>query len=75
MATDPSKESQTKRILAWLLSGKELTALGALTAFGCFRLSARIYDLEKKGHVIHREMIIVNDKKVAKYWIEHEVTV
>jgi hypothetical protein len=73
--TDPSKESQVKQILAWLMSGRELTALDALNMFGCFRLSARIKDLENKGHVIHREMITINEKRVAKYWIPRETII
>lgn len=75
MATDPSKESQSKAILAWLLSGGELTALDAFRLFGCMRLSARIYDLINQGNIIHSEMIIVGGKRVKKYFVSHEASV
>jgi hypothetical protein len=73
--TDPSKESQVKQIHAWLMSGMEITPLEALNLFGCLRLSARIKDLENKGHVIKREMITVGKKRVAKYWIPRETII
>jgi hypothetical protein len=64
-------ESQCKRIRKYLESGKSLTALDALYQFGCFRLSARIYDLKDAGMNIEPEMIeITSDgkkKHVAKY--------
>jgi hypothetical protein len=73
--TDPSKESQVKKILAWLMSGRDLTSLDALRLFGCFRLAARIKDLEKSGHVISRQMVYVGDKKVMNYWMSRETIV
>ena len=42
-------ETQNKRIEKYLLSGRTLTPLEALYKFSCFRLSARIYDLRKRG--------------------------
>ena len=41
--------TQNQRILEYLKSGKTLTPLVALEKFGCFRLSARIFNLENKG--------------------------
>jgi len=69
-------ESQNKRIRRHLESGKTLTPLDALYAFGCWRLSGRIYDLRKLGvKIITRTKGITspsvyNGKKhVAEYYI------
>lgn len=50
---------QTERLLAWFATGRSITPLEALDAFGCFRLGARVYDLRKAGHLIERELIEV----------------
>ena len=44
-----SHKSQMQAIKEWLLSGKTLTPLEALENFGCFRLSAHIFNLKKEG--------------------------
>lgn len=75
MSTDLSKESQVKQILAWLRSGKEITPMDALNEFGCFRLAARIKDLENQGYTIHRELVRNGDKKYNKYWIPRETSI
>ena len=41
--------TQNEQVLAWLKQGKTLTPLDALDHFGCFRLSARIYELKELG--------------------------
>jgi hypothetical protein len=56
--------SQNKRIKAHLLSGKSLTSLDALYQFGCFRLSARIYDLRDEGMHIQAETVEITSKSV-----------
>lgn len=43
------KTSIKNRILAYLKTGETLTALEALFKFGCYRLSARIYELRAEG--------------------------
>mgnify|MGYP000044174794 CR=1 FL=1 len=48
-------ESQAADILKHLQSGKSITPIDALAKFGCFRLSARIYDLRADGHTIYME--------------------
>jgi hypothetical protein len=64
-------EAQKKRIAKWLNKGKTLTGLDAWYNFGCYRLSARIYDLRREGMNIESTMIeITSDgkkKHVAKY--------
>ncbi len=63
------KDSQNALIKGWLLNGHSLTTLDALTLFGCFRLSARISNLREEGYDIVTEMVEVNDKRIAKYYL------
>lgn len=44
-----------KQILAWLKKNKSITPLDALHYIGCYRLSARIYDLRHDGHIIETD--------------------
>ena len=62
-------DSQNALIKGWLLNGQSLTTLDALTMFGCFRLSARISNLKDQGMNIITEMVEVNDKRIAKYYL------
>ena len=62
-------DSQNALIKGWLLNGHSLTTLDALTLFGCFRLSARISNLREEGYDIVTEMVEVNDKRIAKYYL------
>jgi len=61
--------SQNMEILARLLAGKSITPLQALYRFGCFRLSARIYDLRRMGYDIKMVIIEENEKRYAKYFL------
>lgn len=66
--------TQSEMILLLLEDGIGLTPLEALYEAGCFRLSARIYDLRKQGHEIVRGWhSYVNSfgesKKIAQYWL------
>lgn len=63
-----SSESQNHRISEWLTSGHTITAIEALTLFGCLRLASRICDLRKRGLDIKKEKIRTNSGKwVTKY--------
>lgn len=64
-------ESQNALIKGWLLNGNSITALDALNMFGCFRLSARISNLKEQGMNITTEMVEINDKRIAKYSLNH----
>jgi hypothetical protein len=64
-----STDSQTALIKGWLLNGYSITQLDALNMFGCFRLSARIANLREEGLDILTEMVNVNDKRIAKYYL------
>ena len=67
-------ESQNKKILRHLSSGKKLTAYGALKMFNCFRLSARINDIRSDGHNIQKETLRTpQGKNVAEYYMEEEI--
>ena len=65
--------SQNRAILAHLLSGKAITALEALNICGCFRLSARIYDLRRRGHNIKTSTVLVNNKHIASYSLVSDI--
>ena len=62
-------ESQNALIKSWLLNGKSITPLDALNMFGCFRLSARIANLRDEGLPIVTDMVTINDKRVARYYL------
>ena len=58
--------SQNKVILRMLEFGS-VTPLDALEMAGCFRLSARIYDLRQMGHDIAMRLVEKNGKHFASY--------
>jgi hypothetical protein len=63
-------ESQNKRILKYLKSGKTLTGMEALKLFDCFSLPQRINNLRSFGFDIKTTMISTPSKKrVAEYSI------
>ena len=64
-----STDSQTALIKGWLLNGYSITQLDALNMFGCFRLAARISDIREQGLDIITDMVNVNDKRIAKYYL------
>ena len=51
---DPSK-TQCEMALEYMKKFDSITPLEALTAFGCFRLPARISDLRNRGYSISME--------------------
>ena len=59
--------TQNQRILEYLKSGKTLTPLIALEKFGCFRLSARIFNLREEGHAIITKNVTRKGKTFAEY--------
>lgn len=61
-------ETQCKQIAAHLKGGNTITALEALSLFGCFRLASRIHDLRVAGYDIIVERIkTATGKTVAQY--------
>ena len=63
-------ESQNALIKGWLLNGKSITPMEALNMFGCFRLSARIANLRDEGLAVVTDMVTINDKRVARYYLQ-----
>ena len=53
-------QTQNEQILDYLKSGKSITPLEALEKFGCFRLSARIFNLREDGYNIITKNISVS---------------
>jgi hypothetical protein len=61
-------DTQKTQIHNYLRSGKSLTGMDALTLFGCFRLAARISDLERDGvEIDHNPEKLPNGKRVVRY--------
>jgi hypothetical protein len=67
-----STDSQTALIKGWLLNGYSITQLDALNMFGCFRLAARISNLREEGLDIVTDIVTINDKRIAKYYLGHK---
>ena len=59
--------TQNQQILDYLKSGKKITPLTALKKFGCFRLSARIFNLKEEGHAIITNNVTRKGKTFADY--------
>ena len=59
-------------ILVALKNGERITPISALEKFGCFRLSARIWDLRNDGHPIKTRYVSTpHGKVVAEYSYEN----
>lgn len=70
-----NKKPQWVRILDYLRAFGTITALEAIRDEGIYRLSARIYDLRRKGYNIFTEMISVKNRygdftEIARYRLE-----
>jgi hypothetical protein len=61
------KASHKTKIEKYLNSGRSITAIEALTKFGCFRLAARIADLRKDGINIATDSVTKKGKTFASY--------
>lgn len=65
-----SSQSQESKILDWMLRGHRINGIDALNFFGCFRLPARIADIQKRGFRVQSEYITtITGKRVKQYWI------
>lgn len=70
-----TSESQVKAILAYMRQGYKITPMDALRKFSCFRLGARIKDIEEiVGYPPHRDRVQVENASgkqvwVARYWL------
>lgn len=59
--------TQNQAILKHLKAGKSITALEALSKFGCLRLSARILEIKQMGYNIERKWVGRNQKSWCEY--------
>ena len=59
--------NQNNQIKEHLERGREITPIQALNLFGCFRLSARIYELRGRGMKISQRIVTQNKKSFAAY--------
>lgn len=70
--------SQARQILAYMRAGHTINPLEALRLFGCFRLGARIKDIEALiGRSPSRRKIQVQNRSgkavwVCEYWLEEQ---
>lgn len=67
-----STETQCQQILAHLKKFGSITPLDALQLFGCFRLSARIYDLREQGYNIVTDRVKGKNKQFASYRLKRK---
>lgn len=51
------KQTQMSSILEYLENGNSITSMQAFQMFGCTRLSAKIFDMRKRGMNIKTETI------------------
>ena len=58
--------TQTDAILDYLNRYGRITPIDALRELGCFRLAARIHDLEQQGYVIPRRTVTQVGKKTGR---------
>lgn len=61
------KESQDEKILRYLQNHDGISQKIAIEQFQCYRLSARIYNLRKRGHVIRSEIRSSKNSTFAFY--------
>ena len=66
--------SQATDVIEYCLKHGSITAKQAMDDLGCYRLSARVYDIRSFGIVVNKEMITVQNRngvdcRVAKYTI------
>ena len=63
--------SQEKQIRHYLESGGRVSGISALDKFGCYRLSAVIFNLRDKGVDVKTKMVKNGQKSYAEYYLEN----
>lgn len=56
------RENQCELILRYMDEHGSITSLEAMKLFGCMRLASRISDLRKRGYLIVRNMVRLEDE-------------
>jgi hypothetical protein len=59
--------TQKKAVLSHMQTRGSITPMEALRLYGCFRLGARIWDLEREGYIIDHKMERSAGKRFAVY--------
>jgi len=59
-------QSQTDRILNYMLAGNTITPGEALSLFGSMRLGARIADIKKRGYIVYSDYVNVPTRDGGK---------
>lgn len=62
-------QTQTEKILKYLLSGGKLTALDALKKFNCFRLASRVSEIRQRYKVKVETVKTKGGARIARYSI------
>ena len=62
-----NQNNKTQRLIAYILSGKPITAIEAVERFGVMRLASRIFELREAGHVIDSKKVDKNGVKFVQY--------
>jgi hypothetical protein len=65
-------ESQNQIILSELKKAKVITPIDALNLCGCFRLSARIFELKENGWPIFCERKATDTGKIVGHYSLHQ---
>lgn len=71
------KQTQAEMILRYLEENGSISQKEAAAIFGCYRLSARIFDLRALGFDIRKEMATEKNRfgvntSFARYWLKEE---
>lgn len=64
------KEKQTEKVLKYMKAHGGITSMEAFGNLGITRLSGRIFELRKQGHVIKTEMITKKGSTYGVYRLE-----
>lgn len=62
--------SQLDSVLTYLKTGQRISPLKALELYGCFRLSAIIFNLRQDGYPIVTNRVTKGNKTWAEYSLE-----
>ena len=63
------KETQNRKVLAYLEEHGSITVMEAFIELHITRLSARVYDLRARGHVIAS----IPRRKGSDHWVEYQL--
>lgn len=71
-APPPKANSQNEAVLRYLEAGRGITPRQAYELCGTMRLARCIHDLRTAGHHIETELVELNGRRFARYWLLEE---